>query len=85
MADRDPNISLGQFTERAERHLDGDAFESVDEVLAAAFDALDRERAERTRRVRALVQEALDDPRPALPIDEAFAEIYARIAERRAG
>lgn len=32
-----------------------------------------------------MVQEALDDPRPSIPADEAFAQVYAHIEQRRAG
>lgn len=79
MADRDPAICLGSFTERAERYVGQDVFESVDDVVAAAFDALDRERAAWTVHVRGLVREALDDPRPAVPIDDAFARVSETI------
>jgi hypothetical protein len=34
--------------------------------------------------VREKVREALDDPRPDIPADEAFAEVYAHIKRRRA-
>jgi hypothetical protein len=35
--------------------------------------------------VRRKIREALDDPRPDIPAEEAFAEIYAHIERRRAG
>jgi antitoxin ParD1/3/4 len=34
--------------------------------------------------VRRKIREALDDPRPDIPAEEAFAEIYAHIERRRA-
>lgn len=34
--------------------------------------------------VRRKVQQALDDPRPPIPADEAFARVYAHIERRRA-
>lgn len=34
--------------------------------------------------IRQKVQQALDDPRPPVPADEAFAQVYAHIARRRA-
>lgn len=34
--------------------------------------------------VRRKVREALDDPRPSIPADEAFARLDARIAEYKA-
>lgn len=30
-----------------------------------------------------MIQEALDDPRPSIPADEAFAQVYAHIERRR--
>lgn len=34
--------------------------------------------------VREKIRESLDDPRPDIPADEAFAEVYAHIERRRA-
>jgi len=34
--------------------------------------------------VREKIREALDDPRPDIPADEAFAQVYAHIETRRA-
>jgi antitoxin ParD1/3/4 len=82
MAERDPDIRLGQFATRAERYVGTDIFDSVDDVLTAAFDALDRERSAWTKHVRALVQEAIDDPRPPVPIEEAFDRIRATIRSK---
>jgi hypothetical protein len=31
-----------------------------------------------------MIQESLDDPRPSVPADEAFAQVYAHIEQRRA-
>ena len=31
-----------------------------------------------------MIQESLDDPRPSIPADEAFAQVYAHIERRRA-
>ena len=75
MADREPEIQLGQFTGRVGHYVDNDVFHTVDDVLVAALDALDRDRALWTATVRGQVQEALDDPRPDAPIDDAFARV----------
>lgn len=48
-----------------------------DEELQPAAEPLDPEF------VR-MIQEALDDPRPSIPADEAFAQVYAHIEQRRA-
>jgi len=34
--------------------------------------------------VRGKIREALDDPRPDIPAEEAFAEVYAHIADYKA-
>lgn len=85
MADRDPALNLAQFTERAEAFL-GDGFhESVEEVLDDALQLLEQRREAFEAMVREKVAEALADPRPAVPIDEAFARIRANIEARRRG
>ena len=48
-----------------------------DEELRPAAEPLDPEF------VR-MIKEALDDPRPSIPADEAFAQVYAHIEQRRA-
>ncbi|HYE29300.1 MAG TPA: hypothetical protein VEA61_13855 [Allosphingosinicella sp.] len=48
-----------------------------DEEPPAAAEPLDAE-------LRRMIQEALDDPRPPVPADEAFAQVYAHIERRRA-
>ena len=42
MADREPDIRLGQYTERAKDYVSRGVFETIDEVVAEALDALDR-------------------------------------------
>lgn len=32
-----------------------------------------------------MIQESLDDPRPSIPADEAFSQVYTHIERRRAG
>jgi hypothetical protein len=48
-----------------------------DEAPEAAAEPLDPEFAR-------MIREALDDPRPSVPADEAFAQVYAHIEQRRA-
>lgn len=84
MADRDPALNLGQFTERAEAFL-GDGFhESVEEVLDDALRLLESRREAFDAMVREKVAEALADPRPPLPFDEAMDEVRRMIEARRA-
>ncbi|MCB8837885.1 hypothetical protein [Aurantimonas sp. VKM B-3413] len=56
--------------------------ELVTQALTAYFEA---DRAQRLDRVRARIRSALDDPRPHVPADEAFARIRSELAKRRAG
>ena len=84
MADRDPDISLGQFTERAEEYVARGVFKSIDEVVASALDALDREERTITEILREKVAEALADPRPMIPMAEAFRLLDEAKARRRA-
>lgn len=84
MADRDPALNLGQFTERAEAFL-GDGFhESVEEVLDDALRLLEKRREAFNAMVREKVAEALADPRPPVPLEEAFRWLDEAKARRRA-
>lgn len=85
MADRDPALNLGQFTERAEAFLDDDFYESVEEVLDDALRLMEKRREAFNAMVREKIAEALADPRPSVPIDEAFDRIRANIEARRKG
>jgi antitoxin ParD1/3/4 len=90
MADPDPQIARprivieGPLAERAQELVDREEYQTLEEVAEAAFEAFERDHAQWKDQVRRLIQEALDDSRPALPLDEAFADIRARIRARRA-
>ena len=84
MATNPIHIDLGDMADHARQHLASGEYESMDEVIQDAVRALDRERAAFDEMLRRKVQEALDDPRPPIPIDEAFAELRRRAAARRA-
>jgi hypothetical protein len=73
VADREPDIRLGQFTERAEDYVGRGVFESIDEQRD--FNEM----------IRAKVAEALADPRQATPIDEAFDRIRQTIRAKHHG
>ncbi len=77
MAAKAVTVTLGEMTSHAERHLASGRFSSMSEVMRAGLRALDREEAALDALLRAKVQEALEDPRPSVPIDEAFARIRA--------
>jgi antitoxin ParD1/3/4 len=83
MASKAIPIDLGDMASHAERHLKTGEYRSLDEVVRAGLRALDREQAEIDAHHRRLIDEALADPRPMLPAEEAFAEIRRRVAERR--
>jgi len=64
------------------------AFASTSEVLREAMRTWIRreeEHEERLKAIRAKVQESLNDPRPRVPADEAFARIRQAIAAKRSG
>lgn len=75
-------VTLGDMQERVEARVRSGSYASVSEVVRAGLRALDREEAAVEAVLRRKVQEALDDPRPALPADEVFAELRAHHAAR---
>jgi antitoxin ParD1/3/4 len=67
-----------------EERVHSGAYASADDVVRAALGSLDRLEAngrDETERFRRLIQESLDDPRPNVPIKEAFEQVRARIAK----
>ncbi len=84
MADSDPGMRLGHYTERAEDYVARGVFDTTAEVFAAALDALDHEEAKVAAILREKLEEALADPRPMVPMDEAFKRLDEAKARRRA-
>lgn len=84
MADRDPAINLGRFTERAEAFLDDGFHESVEDVVDDALRLLEKRREAFDAIVREKVAEADADPRPSMSLDETFAWLDEAKARRRA-
>lgn len=70
-------VTLGGMAERAQRLVDSGRYASMSEVVRAGLRALDREEAGLDALLKAKVEEALADPRPRVPMDEAFARIRA--------
>lgn len=62
---------------QAERYVASGEFESVSEVVQEGLRLLDRQQAAYNEYVRAKVAEALADPRPSIPLEEAFAQVLA--------
>jgi len=59
-------------------------YESADQMVAAAIEALDDESwLPPPDILRRLVQQALDDPRPAVPAEQVFADLRDYLEEKR--
>lgn len=82
MAAKAVTVTLGEMAVRAEQHLASGRFASMSEVVRAGLRALDREEAALDSLIRAKVEEALADKRPAVPVAEAFARVRASAASR---
>lgn len=81
-ASKPVTVTLGELQEGVDARVRSGRYASVSEVLRAGLRALDREEAALDAVLRQKVQEALDDPRPAIPADEVFAELRAHHAKR---
>jgi antitoxin ParD1/3/4 len=78
MASNPVTVTLDHdFARLAERYVASGEYESVSEVVEEGLRALDREQAAYDEYVRTKVAEALADPRPSIPFDEAFAQVFA--------
>lgn len=81
---RPVTVTLGELTERAEARVRSGDYASMSEVVRAGLRALDREERLLDAVLKARVEEALVDPRPALPLAEGFSRLRQHAAERRA-
>lgn len=81
MAGKAISITLGEMTAHAERYLASGRYASMSEVMRAGLRALDREEAVLDGVVRARVEEALADTRPAVPFKDAFAQVRKAVAK----
>lgn len=68
-------VTLGKQQSSLDRRLERGEYSSASEVMRAALRALDREEEALTALYRVKIQEALADPRPDMPADEAFDRI----------
>ena len=74
-------VTLGKQQALLDDRLQSGAYESASEVIRAGLRALDREEAALNEIMRAKIREAIDDPRPDVPVAEVFARLRARHTE----
>lgn len=77
------SVTLGPLAARAEARVKSGDYASVSEVLREGLRALDREEEAMLDLVRIRLAEMDANPRPSIPIEEAFARMDAYIAEQR--
>lgn len=77
------SVTLGRQQATLDVMLERGEYESASEVVRAGLRALDREKAALDEMMRRKIQEALNDPRPDVPADEAFARLHKRIKKAR--
>jgi antitoxin ParD1/3/4 len=97
-ANKPVTVTLGPLAAKAEARVKSGDYASISEVVRAGLRALEREEALLDRLLppipendpaweayaRKKVRESLDDPRPSIPAEEAFARVNARIAAYKA-
>jgi antitoxin ParD1/3/4 len=81
-AEKPVTVTLGRMGGLARRLVDEGRYASISEVMRAGLRALEREEAALDELIKAKVMEALADPRPPIPMDDAFARAFAKLAER---
>jgi antitoxin ParD1/3/4 len=80
------NVNLGERFEAfiAEVIREG-RYQNASEVVRAGLRLLEDHEAERKKQfdyMKAAIKEAMEDPRPPIPMDEVFDRLEARLAER---
>lgn len=77
-------VTLGAMTERAAARVRSGDYATMSEVLRAGLRALDREDAAHDARLKVMIEQAMADPRPPIPLPEAVVELKRRAAAHRA-
>jgi antitoxin ParD1/3/4 len=75
MARKTVTVTLGSMAEMASKHLESGRYASMSELMREGLQALDRREAMLDELYRRKIDEALADPRPSIPLDEAFARL----------
>jgi antitoxin ParD1/3/4 len=75
-------VTLGNQQAILDAKLASGEYDSASEVVRAGLRALDREQAALDAVMRARIEEALADPRPAIPAEEVFARLERKHAAR---
>jgi antitoxin ParD1/3/4 len=83
MAAKAVTVTLGKMAERAQAHIAAGKYSTMSEVVREGLRALDREEALLDAIYKRKLEEALADPRPSIPAEEAFAAVRAAARERR--
>ena len=81
-ANKPISVTLGPFAEKVERRVKEGRYSSASEVIRDGLRALDREDELFDEILRAKVQEALNDPRPPISLEEAFGRLAAKHGAR---
>lgn len=64
---------------KVQAHIDAGAGETAEDVLRAGIEALEIQEAAKLSAVREKISRALNDPRPSIPANDAFARAEALI------
>lgn len=82
----DRTITVSEETARLiHERVDDGSFASPAKVIGAAMEALKREERENAKHfaaVKARIKASVEDPRPPVPLEEAFERICGRLHER---
>jgi antitoxin ParD1/3/4 len=70
-------VTLGGMADRAREWISQGRYASMSEVLCDGLRALEREEDVFNARAKMMVEEAIADPRPGIPLEEAMRRIRA--------
>lgn len=73
-------VTLGDLRDGLDARVKSGRYASASEVVRAGLRALDREEAALDDWMRRKVRESLDDPRPDISLEDAFAQVRAHRA-----